>query len=93
MEKKIRLLKALGDPSRMRIVQLLLCGEQCACSFVPYLRKSQPTVSRHLGILEKAGVVESRRDGTNIWYRLNSRDAVRVMSVLGIDRIKAKAKC
>lgn len=93
MEKKIRTLKALADDSRIRIVRLLLCGEQCACAIVPYAGKAQPTVSRHLKILEEAGVVESRRDGTNIWYKLKSGDAVRIMAVLGIKRTKAKGKC
>lgn len=93
MEPKISLLKALGDESRMKIVQLLLGGEQCACAIVPYIGKAQPTVSRHLKVLEEAGVVESRREGTNILYKLKNQNAARILGVLGIQKTKFKAKC
>ncbi|MBI4209902.1 MAG: winged helix-turn-helix transcriptional regulator [Candidatus Diapherotrites archaeon] len=93
MESRVKLLKALSDESRMRIVRLLMGGEQCACSIVPYVKKAQPTVSRHLKILEEAGVVQSRRDGTNIWYHLKGKDATKVLGALGIRKIRPNAKC
>ncbi|MEM2138119.1 MAG: metalloregulator ArsR/SmtB family transcription factor [Candidatus Anstonellaceae archaeon] len=93
METKIGLLKALADESRMKIIQLLLSGEKCACAIVPYIGKAQPTVSRHLKVLEEAGVVVSRREGTNIWYKLKSQNAARILGVLGIRKTKFKAKC
>ena len=93
MEAKIKVLKALADESRMKIIQLLLDGEQCACAIVPYVGKAQPTVSRHLKILEEAGVVASRREGTNIWYSLKSRDAARIMKILNIHKTRFRAKC
>ena len=93
MDGKIKLLKALADGCRMKIVKLLLGGEQCACAIVPYVGKAQPTVSSHLRILEEAGVVESRRVGVNIFYRLKSRDSAKILAVLGIRKARAKAKC
>lgn len=64
------LFRALGDESRVRIVALLAHGELCVCHLEEALAMSQPTVSRHLGVLRSAGIVESRRDGTWIYYRL-----------------------
>jgi len=76
----------MGDETRLRIIQLLLGGEQCACALVPSTGKAQPTVSRHLKILENFGVVKSRRDGVNIWYKIKSNHAKRIMEELGVKK-------
>jgi ArsR family transcriptional regulator len=65
-----RFFKALGDETRLRIVALLSHGELCVCHLEEALRLSQPSVSRHLGTLRTAGVVENRRDGSWVYYRL-----------------------
>ena len=65
-----RLFKALGDETRLRIVALLAHGELCVCHLETALKLTQPTASRHLGILRNAGVVETRRHGSWIYYRL-----------------------
>jgi ArsR family transcriptional regulator len=65
-----RLFKALGDETRLRIVALLAHGELCVCHLQEALGLSQPHVSRHLAILRLAGIVEDRRDGKWIRYRL-----------------------
>ena len=65
-----RLFKALGDETRLRIVALLSHGELCVCHLEEALRLPQPNVSRHLGILRAASVVEPRRDGSWVYYRL-----------------------
>lgn len=88
--KTVRLLKALGDETRIKIVQLLLDGEKCACRLVPAAGKAQPTVSRHLKILEEAGVLESRRVGVNIWYKIKSGEARKILKMLGIGKLQIK---
>lgn len=65
-----RLFKALGDETRLRIVSLLSHGELCVCHLEKALNLSQPHVSRHLAILRSAGVVEHRRNGSWVYYRL-----------------------
>jgi len=65
-----RLFKALGDETRLRIVALLSHGELCVCHLHEALGISQPNVSRHLAILRAAGIVEDRREGKWIHYRL-----------------------
>jgi ArsR family transcriptional regulator len=65
-----RLFKALGDETRLRIVALLSHDELCVCHLQGALRLPQPHVSRHLATLRSAGIVESRREGSWIYYRL-----------------------
>jgi ArsR family transcriptional regulator len=65
-----RLFKALGDETRLRIVALLSHGELCVCHIEDALAISQPNASRHLGILRNAGIVEPRRNGNWVYYRL-----------------------
>ena len=65
-----RLFRALGDETRLRIIALLAHGELCVCHLEECLRVSQPKVSRHLAILRAAGVADSRRDGSWVYYRL-----------------------
>ncbi|MDQ4019847.1 MAG: metalloregulator ArsR/SmtB family transcription factor [Actinomycetota bacterium] len=63
--------KALADPTRVAIENRLAgAGEVCVCAFVGDLGLSQPTVSHHLRILRDAGLVEARRQGTWMYYRL-----------------------
>jgi ArsR family transcriptional regulator len=64
-----RLFKALGDETRLRIVALLSHGELCVCHLEDALGLSQPNVSRHLGTLRAAGIVEHRREGSWVYYR------------------------
>lgn len=64
------LFQALSDPTRLRLLNLLAGGEICVCYFVEVLGEPQPKVSRHLAHLRTAGLVEARRDGKWIHYRL-----------------------
>jgi ArsR family transcriptional regulator len=64
------LLKALADDTRLRIVALLSHGELCVCHVVAALDISQPNASQHLTVLRNAGLVDCRREGSWIHYRL-----------------------
>jgi ArsR family transcriptional regulator len=65
-----RFFKALGDETRVRIVALLSHGELCVCHIEEALGLQQSTTSRQLGVLRAAGVVESRRQKSWVYYRL-----------------------
>lgn len=64
------LFQALGDPTRLRILGLLLTGEVCVCDIHESLAIAQPKASRHLAYLRKAGLVDTRREGLWVHYRL-----------------------
>jgi len=65
-----KIFKALSDPTRLKIVELLEKREICACEFVPLTKKAQPTVSQHLRILENSGIIKSRKEGKMILYSI-----------------------
>ena len=62
--------KALADTTRLRILRLLSAGEVCVCDIHDSLRLPQPKTSRHLAYLRREGLVETRRDGLWVYYRL-----------------------
>src|SRR5262245_59713042 len=64
--------RAFSDPTRLRMLSLLLPGELCLCDILSTLRIAQPTASRHLAYLRKSGLVDSRRDGLCIYYTLST---------------------
>lgn len=65
------MLKALSDPKRLKIIDMLSCGEICACNILGYFNITQPTLSHDMKVLMDAGIVQSRRQGKNVYYRLN----------------------
>lgn len=66
------LFKALADGTRLRILGLLLAGEVCVCDIQDSLKSPQSKVSRHLAYLRRAGLVDTRRAGLWIHYRLGT---------------------
>lgn len=70
LDQMAGLFQALGDPTRLRILGLLLTGEVCVCDIHESLAIPQPKASRHLAYLRKAGLVETRREGLWVHYRL-----------------------
>jgi DNA-binding transcriptional ArsR family regulator len=77
-----RIVKALAHPTRLRMLALLRDGERCACEFGPLLELGQANVSQHLGILRKAHLVNTRRDGTRIMYSLSDERTPQVLDTL-----------
>jgi DNA-binding transcriptional ArsR family regulator len=68
-----RVFGLLGDPTRVRILLLLCRGEQNVSQLCAALRLPQPTVSHHLGLLRRGGLLTSRRSGKSIFYALDGR--------------------
>jgi ArsR family transcriptional regulator len=66
------LFKALADATRLRILGLLLAGEVCVCDIHESLKIPQSKASRHLAYLRRAGLVETRREGLWVHYRLGT---------------------
>jgi ArsR family transcriptional regulator len=64
--------KALGDETRLKILQMLSEQEMCVCEILDRLAMSQPAVSHHLKIMKQAGLVTDSRDGKWIYYTLNA---------------------
>jgi Predicted transcriptional regulators len=72
LEKKAELFKSLGDATRLKIVGMLLISDLCMCEIVSGLQLPQSTISHHLKILERGGVIHSRKDGKFTVYTLST---------------------
>jgi ArsR family transcriptional regulator len=70
-ENNARIFKALCDPNRLMIIEMLQGGEKCACKILNDLNIVQSTLSHHMKILCESGFVDSRRDGKWMRYSLN----------------------
>ena len=70
--KSSEAIKALADPTRLKIVYLLKQGELCVCEIMEALEKPQATVSHHLNILKNAGFLKWRKEGVWVHYRLSN---------------------
>ncbi len=66
------LFRALADRTRLRLINLMSGGEICVCFFVEVLGNNQPKISRHLAYLKRAGIVEARREGKWMHYRIST---------------------
>ncbi len=82
-------LKALGDDTRLNIISFLMNGEKCVCEIFPCVKRTQSTVSIQLNILERAGVISSRRDGKWVYYKIANKHVLNLLKVL---KIKPKGK-
>lgn len=71
MRELEQLFKALGDQTRLRILNLLTHGELCVCDIQYVLQSAQPNISRHLTYLKNSDLIVDRREGTRIYYRLS----------------------
>ena len=82
LEKKAEILKALGQPTRLRIMEYLRDGERCVCEIFPAIGGQQSNVSRHLSVLKQAGLVSDRREGVSIFYRAKDPSVYKILDQL-----------
>jgi len=78
----VKLFAALADPTRLRLLNLMNGREVCVCYFVEILEQGQPKISRHLAYLRRAGIVEARREGKWMHYRIERPRDTRAASIL-----------
>lgn len=71
MQVFVKVMKALSDPNRIAILKMLQRRKMCVCEIQNALQIPQPNVSKHLKVLGNAGLVESRKDGLRVYYRLS----------------------
>lgn len=96
-EKLAKAFRALSDPKRVRIIDLLSCGELCACVLLKCFEITQPTLSHDMRVLIEADLVRSRRDGKRIYYSLNEdffRELnIKMQEICRKDSGKGKTPC
>ncbi|GIH38762.1 transcriptional regulator [Microbispora corallina] len=80
------LFKAIADPVRLRLLSLIAChegGEACVCDLTGAFDLTAPTISHHLKVLRQAGLIDSERRGTWVYYWINPGVLARMSSLIG----------
>jgi ArsR family transcriptional regulator len=80
------LFKAIGDPVRLRLLSMIAChegGEACVCDLTDAFDQTAPTISHHLKVLKQAGLIDSERRGTWVYYWINPTVLERLSVILG----------
>ena len=84
MKSFVKVMKALSDPSRVKIIKALQHKQMCVCELREALGLAQPTVSKHLKILEECGLVDFRKDGLWVdYYLADGKNSPYAASLLG----------
>lgn len=86
------LFKALSDETRLKIIDMLSCGELCACDILKYFNITQPTLSYHMKILSECGIVNANRIGAWMHYTLNG-DITKQISEYWNELSNSKENC
>lgn len=81
-EVNAKIIKALSDPNRLKIIDILSCGEKCACDILEEFDFTQPTLSHHMKVLIECGIVECRKEGVWNHYSLNLCNCNKLMLFL-----------
>jgi DNA-binding transcriptional ArsR family regulator len=74
LELKAEVLKALAQPTRLKILELLRNGERCICEIVPAINGEQSNISRHISMMQKSHLVTTRKDGVKVM--VNVKDPI-----------------
>ncbi|MBD7911548.1 MULTISPECIES: metalloregulator ArsR/SmtB family transcription factor [Clostridium] len=81
-EVTAKIFKTLGDPNRLKIIEMLSCKEKCACEILNQFNFTQPTLSHHMKVLMECGLVISRKEGTWNYYKLNCDNTKNLLNFL-----------
>jgi ArsR family transcriptional regulator len=80
----VNILKALADPTRLKILECIKNGEKCICEIIPYTGKSQPNVSQHIKILKNAGIVNEQKIGTKIMIKVTNEEIYNIIKLVKV---------
>jgi len=90
-EKQAEIAKAIAHPLRIAIIDFLKDGEQCVCDIAEYVGSERSNVSRHLSVMVRAGILECRKEGLKVMYRLKCVCILDFFScVIGVLKQQAK---
>ena len=81
-EVNAKIFKALSDPNRLKIIDILSCGEKCACDILENFEFTQPTLSHHMKVLLDCKLVRSRKEGLWNYYTLDNTSANKLVLYL-----------
>lgn len=92
-KSKAEILKGIAHPVRVAIVEMLADRELCACEIAEQFPLDRTTVSKHLALMRELKIIEDRREGQNIYYRLKMRCLLEVLRCIGDVIERAACSC
>jgi ArsR family transcriptional regulator len=84
LELKAEILKALAQPTRLRILELLRNGEKCICEIVPAINGEQSNISRHISLMQKSNLVTTRKDGVKVMVKVKDPKVFEILDSIGL---------
>jgi ArsR family transcriptional regulator len=78
------ILKALAQPTRLKIIDFLRDGERCVCEIFPAIEEEQSNTSRHLNMMLSAGVLSRRKDGLKIYYAIKHPEVLEIVDMISL---------
>lgn len=83
LELKAEVLKALAQPTRLKILECLREGEKCICEIVPAINGEQSNISRHISLLQKSHLISTRKDGVRLMVRVRDSRLFEILDQVG----------
>jgi ArsR family transcriptional regulator len=84
LELKAEILKALAQPTRLKILELLRDGEKCICEIIPAINGEQSNISRHISLMQKSHLVTTRKDGVKVMVKVRDTRVFEVLDSINI---------
>ena len=84
LELKAEVLKALAQPTRLKILELLRHGERCICEIIPAINGEQSNISRHISLMQKNHLVTTRRDGVKVMVKVKDPKIFEILDHVGL---------
>jgi ArsR family transcriptional regulator len=84
IEMKAEVLKALAQPTRLKILECLRTGEKCICEIVPALNGEQSNISRHVSLMQRSKLVTTRKDGVKLMVRVSDPKIFEIIDKVSI---------
>lgn len=84
LELKAEILKALAQPTRLKILELIRNGEKCICEIVPAINGEQSNISRHISLMQKSNLVTTRKDGVKVMVKVKDPKIFDILDSIGL---------
>ena len=84
LELKAEVLKALAQPTRLKILELLRNGEKCICEIIPAINGEQSNISRHISLMQKSHLVTTRKDGVKVMVKVRDPRIYDILDGIGL---------
>jgi len=84
IQLKSEVLKALAQPTRLKILECIRGGEKCICEIVPAINGEQSNISRHISVMQKSHLISTRKDGVRVIIKVKGPEVFEILDKVGL---------